>query len=66
MKTFTGYYDDNGNAINVGDKLKSKYGYEVIVVSDNEGYSGKLVCDNNHSCKNISYALNNGEGYTKI
>ena len=22
--------DDNGNIINIGDKLKSEYGYEVI------------------------------------
>ncbi len=64
---FTGFYDDNNQPILVGDKLKSEWGYEVIVLKDNDGdYSGKLVCHNNHSCKNIPYDLNKGEGYSKI
>lgn len=66
-ENFTGYYDDNHEPIFVGDRLKSKWGYEVIVVKDNgDEYSGKLVCDDNHSCKNIPYALNKGNGYSKI
>jgi len=64
---FTGIYDDNKQPILVGDKLKSEWGYEVIVVKDEDGdYSGKLVCDDKHSCKNIPYALNGGKGYSKI
>ena len=66
-ENFTGFYDDNNQEILVGDNLKSEWGYEVIVVKDKDGdYSGKLVCDNNHSCKNILYALNKGKGYSKI
>ena len=64
---FTGYFDDDNKPIFVGDKLKSEWDYEVIVVKDEDGdYSGKLVCDDNHSCKNIPYALNKGKGYSKI
>jgi hypothetical protein len=33
---------------------------------DKKQYCGKLVCDENHSCKNIPYALNKGKGYNKI
>ena len=63
---FTGYYDDDNKPIFVGDKLKSKWGYEVIVVKDESGhYSGKLVCDDNHSCKDIPYHLNYGKDHTK-
>ena len=64
---FTGYFDDDKKPIFVGDKLKSEWNYEVIVVTDKNGdYSGKLVCDDKHSCKNILYALNKGKGYSKI
>ena len=62
---YTGYFDDNGDPIYVGQKLKSQWNYEVIVCkSDNGSFYGKLVCDDNHSCKNIPYALNDGMGYT--
>lgn len=64
---FTGYFDDANNPIFVGDKLKSEWNYEVIVVKDEDGnYSGKLVCEDSHSCKDIPYALNKGKGYIKI
>lgn len=64
---FTGYYDDANKPIFVGDKLKSEWGYEVIVVKDDDGdYSGKLVCGKNHSCRNIPYSLNEGKGHSKI
>lgn len=63
---FTGYYDDNKKPIFVGDKLKSKWGYEVIVVKDGDDYSGKLVCSKNHSCRNIPYHLNKGKGHCKV
>lgn len=65
-KTFTKFFDDNNNKIFVGDKLKSIWNYEVIVVKDNNEYVGKLICDDNHTCKDIPYALNKGKGYTKI
>lgn len=62
------YFDDTNKPIFVGDRLKSEWNYEVIVVKDEDGdYSGKLICDDNHSCKNvIPYVLNKGKGYRKI
>ncbi len=64
---FTGLFDDTHKPIFLGDKLRSKWNYEVIVVKDENGnYIGKLVCDDNHICKNIPYALNKGKGYIKI
>lgn len=67
MKKFTGFFDDNQKPIYVGETLKSEWNYEVVVIDNGDGeYSGKLVCDENHSCKNIPYALNKGEGYIKI
>lgn len=63
-ENFTRFYDDNKQPIFVGDKLKSEWGYEVIVTEDEGGdYFGKLVCDDNHSCRNIPYALNEGNGF---
>ena len=62
---YTGYFDDNGIPIYVGQKLKSQWNYEVIVCKSDDGsFYGRLVCDDNHSCKNIPYALNDGMGYT--
>lgn len=62
---YTGYFDDNGEPIYVGEKLKSKWNYEVIVCKSDDGsFYGKLVCDDNHSCKNIPYSLNDGMGHT--
>ena len=64
FRVLTGYSDDNGNMICVGDRLKSKWGYEVIVIQDKDGdYLGKLVCDEDHPCKDIPYALNQGREY---
>ena len=63
----TNYFDDNNIPIYVGDMLHSEWGYEVIVSIDNDGdLYGKLICDDNHSCKDIPYALNNGKGHIKI
>ena len=60
------YFDDNNILIQLGDKLKSEWGYEVIVREGENGeYYGELICDDNHSCKNIPYALNGGKGYKK-
>ncbi len=62
---YTGYFDDNGDPIFVGQKLKSEWNYEVIVCKSDDGsFYGQLVCDDNHSCKNIPYALNDGMGHT--
>ncbi len=66
QKKFTGYYDDNDNAIHVGDKLLSEWGYKVIVSEYDGDYAGDLICDATHTCKDIPYALNEGVGYTKI
>ena len=67
MKDFTGYYDDNKKPIYVGDTLKSEYNYKVIVMKDVDGdFYGKLICDKNHLCKDMPYALNKGKGFTKI
>jgi hypothetical protein len=63
---FTGYYDDNKKPIYVGDTLKSKYGYHVVVYKDGRNYFGKLICDDDHSCKNIPYSLNKGKDHIKI
>ena len=64
---FTGFFDDYDRAFFVGDKLKNEYGFEVIVVKDEDGdYSGKLVCDDEHHCKDIPISLNQGKGYRKI
>jgi len=66
-KNFTGFLDDNNKPIFLNDKLKSEWGYEIIVNVDSDGdYYGQLVCDNNHSCKNIPYSLNEGKGFLKI
>lgn len=65
-KMETGYFDDNGKSIYVGDRLKSEWGYEVIVEMIDGEYVGKLVCDENHSCKDIPYSLNKGKGCCKV
>lgn len=65
-ENFIGFYDDNNQPILVGNKLKNEWGFEVIVVKNKNGYSGKLVCNNKHSCKDVPYALNKGKGYNKI
>jgi hypothetical protein len=59
----TGYYDDDNNPIKVGDVLESEWNYKVKVVEEDGHFYGKLICKPNHSCANIPYALNKGEGY---
>lgn len=65
-KVFTRYYDDNKKPIYVGDTLKSEYGYHVIVYKEGRNYLGKLICEDDNSCKNIPYSLNKGKGHVKI
>lgn len=60
-------YDTKGRLIQLGDTLQSVWGYKVEVIKDERGeLTGKLICKPNHSCANINYALNDGEGYTII
>lgn len=57
-------YADDGLEIRIGDRLVSEWGYEVIVYADeNLELVGKLVCSPGHSCEDIPYCLNDGEGY---
>ena len=67
-KIFTGLYDDNNEQIFIDDILYNIDGYYVIVKCDNDktDYHGVLICDDNHSCKNIEYCLNKGKGHLKI
>lgn len=60
-------YADDGIEIKIGDRLVSEWGYEVIVYADeNLELVGKLVCKPGHSCEDIPYSLNNGEGYKHV
>ncbi len=57
-------YADDGIEIKIGDRLVSECGYEVIVYADeNLELVGKLVCEPGHSCEDIPYSLNNGDGH---
>lgn len=65
---FTGFFDEHGSAIFVGDILLSEYGYTVTVCldEDDNSFYGSLNCEINHSCRDIPYALNAGKGYIKV
>ena len=63
----TGYLDDNGEPIFVGDILESEWKYQVVVQESEDGdFYGKLICEDSHSCKDIPYSLNEGAGHVKI
>ena len=63
-RTDTGMVDDLGTAIFVGDTLQSVDGYQVVVsVGEDSEFYGKLVCDDDNSCKDIPYHLNSGRGH---
>lgn len=65
--TFTGMTDDAGTAINVGDTLRSQDGYSVVVCADTDGsFFGRLVCEEDHSCRDIPYGLNGGAGHVVV
>jgi hypothetical protein len=50
--------DKNGNILKVGDIVHNEWGYDLIVSkNDKLGWYGTLVCEENHSCKDIPYAL---------
>ena len=62
---FTGYHDEFGREILVGDILLSKDGYMVSVSRkriDGKHY-GCLICDIGDSCRNIPYSLSEGDGH---
>lgn len=51
----------------VGDIIKSQFEVITLVCKDCNGdLYGSLICDINHSCRNIPYAINNGEEYKLI
>lgn len=59
--------DKLGNEIKPGDTLISDDGFSVIVTErEVGGWFGKLICDPDHSCANIPYALNEGRGYVVV
>lgn len=59
--------DIHGKEIKVGDILKSEWGYQVKVIESSEKkLTGKLICENGHSCQNIPYSLNDGNGHEII
>lgn len=58
--------DKNGELIEEGDTLLSDDGYYVKVIKDGNEYCGRLICDENHSCKNVDYSINNGIGHLKV
>lgn len=50
--------DKNGVSLKVGDVVRNRYGYDLIVSMDSDGeYFGKLICDEKDSCRNIPYFL---------
>jgi len=62
MKKLTGKKDVFGRDVRVGDLLQCRWGYQVIVSKRKDGsLYGKLVCDKNHSCKNIPYSIDSCE-----
>ena len=64
----TGFFDDRGVEIMLGDILQNEYNYKVIVKGKKGDFYGKLICENEKysPCKNIPYALNNGRGFRVI
>jgi hypothetical protein len=54
--------DKYGNKLKRGDIVHDKWGYDLEVHYNYQmGWFGMLVCDENDSCKNIPYALNEDE-----
>ncbi len=62
---FTGYLDTKNTRIYLGDFLKSKWGFSVQVIKQQNGrFVGRLLARNVLPKK--AYSLNCGEGYLKI
>ena len=51
--------DKNGREIFVGDTLECEYNYRIVVIKTKDGYSGKLICGDDHPCKTTLYHINN-------
>lgn len=50
--------DKNGHRLMPDDKVHDKYGFDMTVHNTKiMGWYGMLICEDNHSCKNIPYAL---------
>ena len=62
----TGICDKNGMPIFVGDILKHRDGYRVVVQKGTYGFFGKLVCNPSHPCALIPYSLNNKQDWTLV
>lgn len=64
----TGFKDSKGINILVGDMLESEYDFRIVVKqrSEDNSFFGALVCDEDNSCKDIPYSLNEGKGYTIV
>ena len=62
------FKDSAGQDVFVGDILENDWDYRVVVTldEDGEGCHGELVCEPDHSCANIPYALNGGLGHRKV
>lgn len=55
-------FDKNGIPLQVGDKVHNDWGYDLVVYRGEDGnLYGRLVCDDDHPCKDIPYALNESE-----
>jgi len=57
---------DDGHVVVVGDRLRSEWGYDVVVVFDEGELVGRLVCESGHPCAEMDYALNDGRGHTFV
>ncbi len=66
MAKFTGFKDDCGQDIFVGDILYSKWDYFVIVYEDRKDFYGRLICDPSDASKDIPFHLHSGKGYIKL
>jgi len=68
MKRSSGYIDKNMEEIFEGDRLRSKWGYDVIVFKDEKfgNYFGKLVSNSNLMCKDMPYSIMNSQDFEKV
>ena len=63
----TGFFDENEFPIYVGDILYCTDGYDVLVCEDDDNhFYGSLICEIGHSCRDIPYSLNKGQGHVII